>query len=112
MANNLHRLLRELEDLGLEVRTTKSGYQILTPGGGIVTVHRTESDHRALQNTKARLKREGVELGKPLPQVDNVVDIDGAWTLDHKLVHGMTVHQLDTALTSAGLDFKIKVRRK
>ena len=30
-------------------------------GSGIVTVHHTESDHRANQNTRARLRRLGLQ---------------------------------------------------
>lgn len=64
MSKQLRELFSKLKDAGIEVRDTKAGWQILAPDGSTITVHRTESDHRAMKNTLARLKRAGVQLDK------------------------------------------------
>lgn len=49
-----------LEAQGARIKPTRDGWQILTPSGDIVTVHATESDHRAMRNTRSRIKRAGL----------------------------------------------------
>lgn len=64
MTKGTKQLIIRLRDLGIEVRDTKAGHMVLAPDGSTVTIHRTESDHRAMKNTMARLKRAGVQLDK------------------------------------------------
>lgn len=64
MSKEMRQLFSKLTDAGIAVQQTKAGWQILAPDGSIITVHRTESDNRAMKNTMARLKRAGVQLDK------------------------------------------------
>ncbi len=51
------------EDQGFRVRKTKAGFQILAKTGtGMVVIHMTCSDVRALKNVRSELKKIGVEL--------------------------------------------------
>jgi hypothetical protein len=52
--------LAGLEAQGARIVETRSGWQILCPSGDIVTMHATESDHRALSNTRSRIRRAGL----------------------------------------------------
>lgn len=58
-------LVRAAEEQGFRVKRTKKGAFIYgkSKGTGMVLVHMTCSDHRALKNTKAGLRRLGVEFG-------------------------------------------------
>lgn len=66
MTKEMRQLFSKLTDAGIPVQQTKAGWQVLAPDGSIITVHRTESDHRAMKNTMARLKRAGVQLDKEI----------------------------------------------
>lgn len=66
MTKEMRQLFSKLTDAGITVQQTKAGWQVLAPDGSIITVHRTESDHRAMKNTMARLKRAGVQLDKEI----------------------------------------------
>ncbi len=94
----LKELLADLNALGISVRETKSGYQVLTPNGGLVTIHRTESDRRAIKNTLARLKRAGVTL-------DNMKQ---SFVLSREHVGHLTVDELAESLTDCNLNYEIR----
>lgn len=49
---------------GWKVEESKNGYVIYPPNKGLsaVTIHKTESDHRAMANTLARLRQRGAPL--------------------------------------------------
>lgn len=64
MASEVQKLIRDLASAGVPIKDTKSGWLIGAPDGTSIAVHRTESDHRAMKNTMARLKRAGVQLDK------------------------------------------------
>ena len=64
MSNEATKLIKRLTDLGVPVRDTKAGWMVLAPDGTSITIHRTESDHRAIKNTLSRLKKAGVQLDK------------------------------------------------
>lgn len=56
-------LMQLCEDQGFRVRKTKAGFQILAKTGtGMVVIHMTCSDVRALKNVRSELKKIGVEL--------------------------------------------------
>lgn len=53
-------LIREAEKQGFTVKEKKNGWMVLTPNGqGAVMIPRTPSDHRAMKNAVARLRRYG-----------------------------------------------------
>jgi hypothetical protein len=53
-------LVQEAEAQGFTVKEKKNGWMLLTPNGqGAVMIHKTPSDHRALKNELARLRRYG-----------------------------------------------------
>lgn len=55
-------LFEEADKQGWRRRDTKDGVQLFAPDGvGIVTVHLTETDHRALRNTIARMRKHGFQ---------------------------------------------------
>jgi len=60
-AKNIRKILTGLEQQGARVKPTRDGWQILCPSGDIVTMHGTESDHRAMRNTRSRIKRAGLQ---------------------------------------------------
>lgn len=47
---------------GWVVKQKTNGIQLRAPGGEIIGMHATESDHRAQKNTKARLKAAGLDV--------------------------------------------------
>lgn len=57
----IKRILDGLEAQGAKIVETKKGWQIMCPDGSIVGIHKTESDHRALRNTRSRIKRAGLD---------------------------------------------------
>lgn len=61
MKKLLKALLASMEEQGATVRRTSNGFQIMCPAGGIVTIHGTPSDHRALRNVRADVRRAGME---------------------------------------------------
>jgi len=70
MTNDTRRLIRDLITAGVPVKDTKAGWLIGAPDGSSISVHRTESDHRAIKNTMARLKRAGINLEKEQEDMD------------------------------------------
>lgn len=52
-------LVTSLENEGCTVRQTKKGYLIQFPNGESTTFHKTLSDHRALLNIRAYIRRNG-----------------------------------------------------
>lgn len=56
----VERIIKGLEAQGAECKRTTKGYQILLPDGNIAGMHLTESDHRAMSNTRARVRRSGL----------------------------------------------------
>jgi hypothetical protein len=58
------KILRECERQGARIEPTKNGCMIYPPDKSKdpVNVHRTPSDHRALQNTIGLLRRAGFDL--------------------------------------------------
>lgn len=55
-------LIDAAEEQGWVVIEKAQSIQLRAPDGdGMVVVHRTESDHRANQNTRARLRRLGLQ---------------------------------------------------
>lgn len=55
-------LLTECERQGCRIVETRMGWRILCPAGGQVTVHASESDHKAMQATISRLRRNGLDF--------------------------------------------------
>lgn len=63
MKREVTRLLAQCREAGCTVRQTKSGHwQVLVPGGPIVVTGSTPSDHRAIKNFCAALRRAGVPV--------------------------------------------------
>jgi len=54
--------LKAAVEQGWQLKETKKGLQLIPPDPAkeIVTVHRTPSDHRALTNVLAELRRQGL----------------------------------------------------
>lgn len=50
-------LLLSLEDQGCGVRRTKDGWFVTFPSGGGTSIHTSISDHRAVQNLRATIRR-------------------------------------------------------
>ena len=58
MKHDLKQVLRQAEAQGWRVQPTRGGHWKLThPGGGIVVTSSSPSDHRALANVRAQLRR-------------------------------------------------------
>lgn len=58
MASPLKKVFQELDEQGIEYKATKKGWLVVSPTGtGLVTIHATPSDHRALRNIISDLKR-------------------------------------------------------
>ena len=61
MKKQIKALLADLERQGATIKaTSRNGWQVLCPNGGIVTIHATPSDHRALLNLKSELRKRGM----------------------------------------------------
>lgn len=55
-------VIDEAERQGWRAKETSDGYQLLAPDGrNIVTIHLSESDHRAIRNTINRMRRFGFQ---------------------------------------------------
>ena len=54
-------VLTSLERQGCEITPTNKGWFVKFPNGDSMTLHRTDSDHRAERNTRSRVKRAGLE---------------------------------------------------
>lgn len=60
---SVRELLRHAEKQGWTTVDTGRALRLQAPDGiGQVTFHKTESDHRAMKNTIARLRRAGMEI--------------------------------------------------
>ena len=60
MRKNMKAILKAAESNGCTVVATRNGhYKIMVKGGGIVHTSGTPSDHRALRNTIAQIRRAG-----------------------------------------------------
>ena len=60
---DIGRILDSAEGAGWTVKRKKDGWMLLSPNGrDSVMVHATNSDHRALKNIKAKLRRFGLKL--------------------------------------------------
>lgn len=58
----IKKLFEEADKQGWRRRDTKDGVQLLAPNGvGIVTVHLTETDHRAFKNSLTRMRSHGFQ---------------------------------------------------
>jgi len=56
-------VLERCEDLGCTVCKTKKGhFKVLIPDGGIVITASTPTDHRAIKNILAQLRRGGLKI--------------------------------------------------
>lgn len=53
-------IFADLERQGATVVATRSGWMIRPLTGPGIAIHKTESDRRALQNTRARIRRAGL----------------------------------------------------
>jgi hypothetical protein len=70
MARRRHRgvsrevqdLLIKAENLGCAIEHGAKHVQVKVPGGGIVTMPKTPSDHRSIPNAKSQLRRAGLKL--------------------------------------------------
>lgn len=63
MKREVARLLSLARAQGATVRQTRNGHwQVLVPGGGIVVTGSTPSDHRAVKNFAAQLRRAGLTV--------------------------------------------------
>lgn len=63
MANGSKRnriIITDLEKQGARVKETKAGYIIFFPDSSSMSLHGSESDHRAEKNTRARVLRAGL----------------------------------------------------
>ncbi len=62
MGKEIRELVRELEAQGFAVRRTSKGHYFITKAGQpITTISGTPSDHKALANAIAKLKRAGFQ---------------------------------------------------
>ncbi len=60
MSKELRVVITGLQGQGATVKVTHKGYQVLCPSGGIVTFHKTPSDHRAMGNLRSLIRRNGL----------------------------------------------------
>lgn len=60
VSKRMRIVLVSLENQGAVIAPTNKGYFVKFPNGDSMTVHRTESDHRAEKNIRARVKRAGL----------------------------------------------------
>lgn len=57
---NIEKLLKSLEEQGCRIRETKKGWFVYFPSGDSTIYHKTPSDHRAMKNNRARVRRNGL----------------------------------------------------
>lgn len=64
IGKELNKLFTEIEAQGGRIKPTKKGHMIYPPDPdrNPVSVHRTPSDHRAMLNLRAELRRAGFNL--------------------------------------------------
>jgi hypothetical protein len=56
-------LVKKAEAAGWQVKPTSKGFMLLSPNGkDQIAVHGSESDHRSVRNTEARLRRAGLDI--------------------------------------------------
>lgn len=53
-------IIADLEKQGARVRETKAGFIVFFADGSSMSLHGSESDHRAEKNTRARVLRAGL----------------------------------------------------
>lgn len=60
----LKKLFQQIEAQGGRIKPTRNGFMVYppTPDGRLVAIHKTPSDHRAMKNTRAELRRAGFTL--------------------------------------------------
>lgn len=66
MSNNkaerrIRAIMASLDGQGCVVQEKQRGWFVKFPNGDTMTVHKTESDHRAEKNTRARVLRAGLK---------------------------------------------------
>lgn len=60
LGKDAKKLVKEAEKQGFVAKEKKNGWMLTVPNGqGSVMIHKTPSDHRALKNAVARLRRYG-----------------------------------------------------
>lgn len=57
----VERIVDDLLAQGATAKRTKNGWLIFLPDGSSMGLHLTESDHRADKNSRARVRRAGLE---------------------------------------------------
>lgn len=57
-------LVSEAERQGFRIKRTKKGVTIYGKNGGMVTVHLTCTDHRAVRNAMSDMRKIGVEFNR------------------------------------------------
>ena len=68
------RIIEFVEPQGVEVTRTKKGLLLRLPNGKSEMIHFTNSDHRAFENSRARLHRAGIELPTDRHALKNLPD--------------------------------------
>lgn len=56
---DIEALIASLAEQGADVARTRKGYRVRYPDGGAQVIHLTNSDHRALANMRAEVRRHG-----------------------------------------------------
>jgi len=69
--SDLRRLIRDLEDAGLDVRRGRRGWKVYDRPRLVGVLHETPSDWRHFRNLATRLRRNGVELRNPTTRREN-----------------------------------------
>ena len=62
MKKDIRRVFKALEAQGWRIDRGKRHFKCKAPNGGLVTIPSTPSDHRALLNARAQLRRAGADL--------------------------------------------------
>lgn len=68
------RIIEFIEPQGVGVTRTKKGLLLRLPNGDTDMIHFTNSDHRAYANTRARLRRAGIDLPTDRHAAKNLPD--------------------------------------
>lgn len=70
MASEWTKVLKAAGEQGWRVESTKKGFRLLPPdpSKSAVAIHRTPSDHRAMKNTIAQMRRSGFVWPWPPPK--------------------------------------------
>lgn len=62
MASDYSQLIKHLQRLGCEITWTRKHIHVRTPEGKMVVLPSTSSDYRGIRNSKAQLRRAGLEI--------------------------------------------------